>query len=719
MRIVKQYITPIVLFLLSLVVYKNWLNFSILSYGDYVYYFHESLSSFIPISVWKNNFGFGTVDILLWRTPQNIIYGLLGNAGFDLNVIDRFIVLWVWIIISWLSIYLFLKYIFKSRLAIFVGSVIFIFNTYSLSISSQGQLLISIAGCFAILSLLFFIKLMNERKIIYAFASIISLFLTASYDLRVLYMGVILLFSYFIFYVLFIDKVKVANIFKTSLYAAFPIFGFCFLSLYWILPLMNSSTLTGNSILSRTLFGNEFLNINYAFTLFHPFWTGAVPAWFEVQTIPIYFWLVPFFAFLGLIVGIKKKIILFFGLVSLLGIFLTKQVSIPFPFIYQFLFEYLPGFSAFREASKFYFLIILGYSVLVASTVEWLLIKKNKGNIWLYGKYSLILLFVGLSLWNVKPFVTGEIGSLLITRNINKDYLELRSFINSQNNFSRTAWIPASSRWHIGTVTHPEVSIVNMLMAGPWESLSEQKREMNDLGGEMIHTFLQQKNANDIFDSSSIKYIVIPMHNEIEADVFSPYGKSREYYVDQLDHLDWLKRIDVGTKNIIVYENVGAVPHIFTTNTSTMSGQLDRDSVSTTELPNTKFNYISSTEYSIQISQTKEPFYLYFSESYHPDWKIRIGDFDWWRGLIDKNYFLSEDKHLNNQFKLNTYLIDPSEICNRFACQRNSDGSYTINMTLYFVPQIYLYVGGIISGISFIMIMGYLGYKLLKHFEKI
>jgi len=211
MNWVKKYITPLALFFLSVIVYRNWFSFSLLSYGDYVYYFHESLASFLPLSIWKSNFGFGSVDILLWRTPQNIVYGLLGSAGFDLNVIDRFVVLGLWVIISWVSIYLLLRFIFKSEIAIFIGSLVFIFNTYSLTISSQGQLLISIAGCFAVISLLFFIKLMVKQRIIYLVLSVSFLFLTASYDLRVLYMAVLVLFCYFIFHVLFIDKVRVTK----------------------------------------------------------------------------------------------------------------------------------------------------------------------------------------------------------------------------------------------------------------------------------------------------------------------------------------------------------------------------------------------------------------------------------------------------------------------------------------------------------------------------
>lgn len=56
----------------------------------------------------------------------------------------------------------------------------------------------------------------------------------------------------------------------------------------------------------------------------------------------------------------------FFALLALLGVFLSKQVAPPGGVIYKILFEYFPGFSAFREASKFFVLIAMSYSVMIA-----------------------------------------------------------------------------------------------------------------------------------------------------------------------------------------------------------------------------------------------------------------------------------------------------------------------------------------------------------------
>lgn len=70
--------------------------------------------------------------------------------------------------------------------------------------------------------------------------------------------------------------------------------------------------------------------------------------------------------------------VVFFALLSVIGILLGKQVSEPWGNLYYFLYDHLPGFNAFREASKFYILVVLGYAVGIGALVEWILPKSNE-----------------------------------------------------------------------------------------------------------------------------------------------------------------------------------------------------------------------------------------------------------------------------------------------------------------------------------------------------
>ncbi|MDD4409346.1 MAG: hypothetical protein PHW52_01695 [Candidatus Pacebacteria bacterium] len=67
---------------------------------------------------------------------------------------------------------------------------------------------------------------------------------------------------------------------------------------------------------------------------------------------------------------------------------------------------------------------------------------------------------------------------------------------------------------------------------------------------------------------SSVKYVVVPI-NDINNDdnFFIYYGGDRnenirDWYISELDKVSWLKKIDIGTKELVVYENEEYKPYI-------------------------------------------------------------------------------------------------------------------------------------------------------------
>jgi hypothetical protein len=480
------------------------------------------------------------------------------------------------------------------------------------------------------------------------------------------------------------------------------------LNTYWLLPLGKTGALSSNAIFNRSLFGDEFLNINYAVTLFHPFWTGSKTAIFVVQNIPAYFWLIPIFAFLGLMLNKRNKVILFFGLIALLGIFLTKQVGHPFIDIYQWLYKYFPGFNAFREASKFYFIIALGYSVLIAAFIDWLWINWKKTKWQIFGKYTLIIVIAAVFLWNTKPFITGEIATLFVPRQIPADYLVVNNFLLKQDDYFRTLWIPTTSRWAVYTNSHPEVNTVDMIN-GAWNNFIKNKGSDKITEAELAKDVLTFPKAKNLLNINSIKYVVVPVEDKAnDDDFFVYYGKSRQYYISELNKISYLHKINVGTKDIVVYENENYKPHIYITNNQE---SINKDQ----KYEGVNYKFINPTEYKISLKNISNPVYINFSESYHPSWKLYLGDFKWYNVLLNKQKSINNKNHFHNDAGLNSYLIDPRMVClshealvkgDKVGCVRNKDGSYDIDMTLYFAPQSYMYLGLIISGGTLVVVLG-------------
>ena len=655
---IKRYKYLIFIIVISLATYFRWLSFSIFANSDYGFQFSYYLREIPSFSIW-NSFSFGSVYPLLWRLfePGSLIFGIFGKIGLDSNVADKFILMWFWIILSGVCSYLLVKKITKSGIGGLIGSFVFSYNTYFLAINTQGHLLLSTASVFAVFFLLFFIKLIEEKKLYLAILTALFLFFTGASDIRILYIVLWVAFFYFIFS---IKKPLNYKVFlKETFVSVLPIVFFLLLNVFWIFPALKTGSLAENNYLDRGLFGGSYFDIQKALTLFHPFWTGGEINWFVTQKIPLYFWLIPIFALLGVVLNKRNKDILFFGFIALIGIFLTKEVGGPFGNAYSWLFNGFPGFSAFREASKFYFLTALGYSVLIGSFASWLWINWKEKKWQVYGKYLLVFLISFLFLWNTKSIISGRIDSMFVPRQIPQDYLIFKDFILNQDEFFRTFWTPADSRWGIYTNQKPKVSNVN-LINGQWKDYIPALEKDDDKMpiNEQIVEIFKVADADRIFDNSSTKYVVVPIENIASDDnFFIYYGEDknpniRDWYINELDQIPWLKKIDIGTKELVVYENEDYNPHIYADGLS--------------------FQAINPTEYKISIKGLKNTEDLKFLESFHPDWKLYLNrnpNDSWCKE--EAKYNVKDDKYYelkqelgtleNNSAKTESHIVKAGE----------------------------------------------------------
>lgn len=685
----------LLLLLLGSIVYWRWISFTIFTGGDWPYYFPETFSSFPFTFTWFNLNDMGVANIIAWRSILASGQSVFAVFGLGSNVSDKILIFWPTIITANIFSFLLVKKIVKSNIGAIVGAIVFNYSTYYITASSA--FLLYSAAPWVLLSLLLFIKALETNKKYIQVFSGLALFLAASYDFRVAYIGVFLLFAYCLYHLFFIENLGISVAFiKRLLSSSIVFFFFGLLNIYWILPMIKLGSLTDNSVLSRGLFGNEFLNVLYAIALYHPFWTGGKSTWFIVQPIMSYFWFIPVLAFLGLYLNRKNKNILFFGFITLLGIFLTKQIAHPFSNIYPWLNTHLIGFSAFREASKFYFLIVLGYSVLIGSFTTYLFNNYKKGSIYL--KYLSVVLISLLFLWNTKSIITGDISGVFVPRHIPNDYIITNNLIFKDPTYYRTLWIPTISTWNAYTSNHPELNMGAMLNVYDYWARNTDTPE--SYGKRMIRV-LNLPFSNNLLDISSVKYILIPLKDsENDGDFFSNFSEERQFYINQLSKINWLKKINIGTKEVLVYLNENFRPYIYATQQQETIKQLSPIIYSV------KYQIINPTELRFTVSNVKKSFYLNLSENYNPQWNLRIGEFNWVDVILRHDYFIATNYHKKNDAGLNSYYIDLNEICTAETCKINKDGSYNILGTLYFSPQSYMYLGTIISSLSLLIILG-------------
>lgn len=547
-----------------IIVYGRWFfNLDILTSGDWPYAVKNAIiDQYLGfLDIWRGNTGFGNLILDIGQAPSYIFYGIFAKfLGFEYNISERIIHLLPIAVITPLSSYFLLKNYFKNRISAFVGSIIYSYNTYFL-FSDTGHLTLMTAFALAPILLHFVHKTFDTGKNRYVALSAVFGFTISAYEPRGFYViamviGLYVLFSYY-FGDYKYDRKKLNFI---TLKLMFIMFLILLLNIFWILALLNSNSLTSNTLLNRDLFGNVFWTLSNSLTLHHPWWSGSHITAFINQPIPLYFWMIPIFAFLGLFLNRRNRHILFFGLVALLGILLSKQVSQPLTTLYPWLFEHFPGFNAFREASKFYYLVALGYAVLIGGFVDWMWQNLSKQKWQIYGKYLFTLLIITIFLFNTKPIITGEIGTLFVPRHIPQDYLVLNDFILKQREYFRTIWVPRDSRWGIFTNQNPKISNVTVI-GSDLASLLQNYNENEKLIQNRIINLFKLPFADRLIDVSSIKYVIVPLQdNANDDDFYKDYGGDkdpniRQWYIDQLDKVSWLKKIDIGTKDLVVYEN--------------------------------------------------------------------------------------------------------------------------------------------------------------------
>ena len=684
--------------LISFVVYFRWLPFSIFRNADFGFYYADFLKDFLKPSVWYGNYEIGGVNISLWRLPVFFLSGLFGLSGFNSNIADKFLVFLPIIIILPLSSFLLVRKITRSDIGGFIGSLVFSYNTYFLAINTVGHEYLTVAAGLAVLSLYFFIKTLETKKKFYATITGLFFFLSSAYDLRMSYIIVWLTIFYFLFFGNLSFNLK--KIFRSLKLITLPILICLLLSSFWILPLFNVGSLSQNEYLNRGLFGNGFWNLSNSITLFHPFWNGQIPQWFIINKVPLYFWLIPVFAVLGLITNFKNKQVLFFGFVFILGIFLGKQSEFPFQNIYSWLFDNLIGFKAFREASKFYFVTAIGYSVLIGafSTKLWQLRLNNKYSNYL--KSCLLFIIALIFIFNTKPIITGEISTMFVPRYIPEDYLKFNEFIVKQPEYFRTLWVPISRYWSNVNLQHPSINY-DSIFSTFWQKYLINNSVKDSNKNKLIPLFYSV-NFSQLLNLTSIKYIGVPLEEDHKfEDIFLNYGGNRQQYIDNLNKVKFLKRVNVGARELIVYENKGYRPHIYKT--------IEKETIYK-EIPfeNVDFQFRNPTEYKISLKNIKSSTFVNFSEAFHQDWRVRVGEFNWFKVLTEKNYFIPNKYHYKNDAQLNSFLIDPNVICRDYECKKNPDGSYDLNLTLFFSPQSYFYLGLTISGLTLFGCLSYL-----------
>lgn len=638
------------LFCLFVAVHHIWFfNNGFLTAGDWGVIHEASIKEyFAPPYMWSNNpFSFGGANFTLSFYPTRLLYGFLAVNHVSYQFIEKVVYMWP-LILTPVFIYLLIRKLKFSSLAALTGAIVYTYNTFFV-MKRIDHLDLAITFAIAPFIIWLYMETLQERKLHYAVATALVAFVAGSYEFRGFYMTVMVMFLYAIYYL----ASNKNGFIKHLLFALAPFILILLMNVYWIYPLSKLGVLLHNQVFDRGLFGDSFLSIRDAITIHHPFWTGAKPTSFEVQPTPLYFLSIPLLAFLGLLYNRKNRYVIFFGIVSLIGIFLSKQVGAPFSFAYPWLTHHILGFAAFREGSKFFFLVGLGYAVLIAAFVDWI-IKRGKQRKNELSSYIILVIIWCLFLFNALPVATGAIGGLAVSRHQPADYQKLNDFILKSPGYFRTLWVPTFSRWGIYTGNHPVIA-AGPTMEGLWIKFSNYDPKTPRITSDQIINAFKKPQFDRLLAASSVKYIIIPLEDkENDDNFFNDYGKLPHFYSDALNKIPYLKKISLNTKSVVVFENVLFHPHLYIADER-------EDGHNSTTYKSITTNYINPTRYRVILPHRSTDYYLYFSEYFDPGWQLIINDKTITSTKSDSGYnsFYIPTRSLNGKSTIATIFFQP------------------------------------------------------------
>jgi hypothetical protein len=565
----RSYLYPLGLLFIAVITHWQWFNFfSILNNSDWRYWTDEAVKQmFNSYGAWVSFSAFGSANIQLTFNLFTSIWSLLANSGFSYDFAVKLTVLIPTAVLGFVSPYILVKRFTKSESIAFASALFYGTASYFL-VRQTAHLPVAFVGALAPLLLFLLIKASEENRRTNWAIFALTYFISVCYEIRITFILTLILVAYFlVFHVKGMRRLW-KNVLLCSLFLLV-------LNQFWILPtLFGGLSAQVNEVVSRGLFGDFLFDLTHALSLSDSSWTGgALNTDFIKQPVLWYLWLIPFIVFAGLLHkrGARgKKKILFFASLALFGIFLTKQGDVPFPNAYVWLYAHFPGFSLFREASKFFLVTALGYLGMIAygllALKEWARGRFNK--LFFRGAFAAILFVSACNVW---PLITGAIGTMFVPRKMPEEYSVFAKLLKSDAGYFRTLWLPAYPQWAFFDVNRPKVSGADAF-DGIWKSLGAEDRAEAETLQDRLISSVGLKSIKRIIDASSIKYIVVPLQDKKnDDDVFRYYGGDkdsglRERYISELDKLGWLNKLDVGAKELAVYENKGYLPPIFVFN---------------------------------------------------------------------------------------------------------------------------------------------------------
>ncbi|OGM76866.1 hypothetical protein A2210_00560 [Candidatus Woesebacteria bacterium RIFOXYA1_FULL_40_18] len=418
MSIVRKYLSIIILSILPLILVLIWFRNGLLFAGgeEGMSFYNLSKNLSLISYPWYDANGGYAMSILLPRVPFYSFLELFYKFGLEGYVLQA-LVFYLLMVTGSLSVYYLIKEIITPKLPTeaqkiipFISAVFYLFNPYSLT-QVWGRGLLAQMFSFALLPLFLLLVILGfkKRKFFYALLAVFASFILS--PTFVLITQIIVIWTpvsiYFV-YSFIISKDKESRVFIFQ-YSIFLIVIWTFTHAWWLIPTFKIAgqyfSPVSNNLQENigTLLGvSPYFTLSYVirltqkFIIFTANTYGEIYSTFFFQAIS---WLVPITAVFSIAYLRKIKILMFFLILFLLGLFVSLGSNPPLGYFFVLVFKRFSFLQAFRNPyEKFGIVLMLAYTPFFALGLYRLneLTKKRFSNIILY---LIIFLVCGVFVW--------------------------------------------------------------------------------------------------------------------------------------------------------------------------------------------------------------------------------------------------------------------------------------------------------------------------------
>lgn len=402
----------------------------------------------------------------------------------------------------------------------------------------------------------------------------------------------------------------------------------------------------------------------------------------------------------------EKNIYIYWVFVFLISIFIFKSSAAPFWWLYTRLIENISAFGIFRGPH-------LKFSTLFLTTILFifislfLLLEKSNSKIKLR-VVSISIIFYTVLFWYYW-FLWKAIPEIKLVKNIPIEYQNAANYIK-ESNIEKIIISPFNfSTWTNTEFGYEWYSIFSLLLPETW-IWNRNDGAFYTYSSEIEKSIWSSLSKNEwkLLDQL-VKFNIDTVIYDWYTDRY-PRWRINETHEENLKFLlnSWLKK-EIEFWKISIWR----VPNkLLTKNLYSLSWSLS--------------NYIkvSPVRYDLDFTNLTND-NLVFLQSFHNEWKIypRLND---WNSFF-KNLAFSDIKylfypslqlnHINSNLYGNKWYLSSNLIKNidKKYYSINKDGSVNLRLTLYFVPQLYFYIGIIISVfISLFSFIALVIYALLR-----